>query len=239
VLLFDRASGAPLAVIDGAAVTALRTAAASGLATDRLARPDVRSLGVLGAGVQARAHLEAILAVRPAIAEVMVWARRPEAARAVAEEEAARLGVAIRAVSDPAEAGACDVVCTVTSAAAPVLKGDWLTPGGHINLVGAHRPFDREADTAALACARLFVDARASALAEAGDILIPISEGAFGPEHIVGEIGEVVAGYVTGRRDPLEITAYKSLGSVAQDLYAAGAILARAKASGDGIDVAF
>jgi ornithine cyclodeaminase len=230
VVLFDLVTGEPIAVVDGAAVTSLRTAAVSGLATQHLARPDARTLGILGAGVQAREHLEAIAAVRP-ITEAVVWARRPEASQALADS--ARLPFPVRATTNAAEAGSCDIVCAVTGAAEPVLKGAWLREGAHVNLVGAHRPAEREADTEAMTRSRIFVDSRAGAFAESGDLLIPIKEGVLAADPIAAELGEVVAGRAEGRRSPAEITIYKSLGSVAQDLFAAAAVLERAQGIGN------
>lgn len=220
VALFDHDHGQPVAIVDGAEITALRTAAASGLATRLLARPDARTLGLFGNGTQATAHLEAICAVRP-IEEVRVWARSPEKAEAFVRAHAARTQANIVAVGDPAEAGGCDVVCTVSGAAEPILKGAWVMPGAHVNLVGAHSPTAREADTDLIVRGRVYVDAFASAWNEAGDLLIPIEEGAIDRAHIVGEIGALLAGNIPGRTDDSEITVYKSLGVVAQDIVAA------------------
>jgi ornithine cyclodeaminase len=221
VVLFERATGAPIALLDGAEITALRTAAASGLATRELARSDATTLGIFGYGVQAVAHLEAIRCVRE-IREVRVWGRNPASTREFAAQHTARLrGTTVVAVDSAAEAAACDVVCVVTGAHEPVIRGSWVQPGAHVNLVGAHTATTREADTALVARARVYVDSRVSARSEAGDLLIPLHEGAIGANHVVGEIGEVLLGRVPGRRDDREITVYKSLGLVAQDLIAA------------------
>ena len=226
VMLFDHASGAPLALLDGGEITALRTAAASGLATRELARPDAVTLGLLGCGVQAAAHLEAVRCVRD-IREVRVWGRNPASAREFASRHrAAASGTRIVAVTAE-EAAACDIVCVVTGAQEPVIHGAWLTPGAHVNLVGAYTATTREADSALIANARVYVDSRDSAASEAGDLLIPLREGAIGAGHVVGELGDVLLGRVPGRGSDREITVYKSLGLVAQDLVAAERALQR------------
>lgn len=239
VLLFDHASGTPMAVIDGAEITTLRTAAASGLATRLLARCDARSHGVLGTGVQAAAHIEAIAAARATVVEVLVWGRSLARAQSFAAEQGQRQGLTIRAVADAAEACACDIVSAVTGATQPVLQGAWLRPGAHVNLVGAHQATHREADTAAITRSAVYVDLLRSAMTEAGDLLIPMQEGAFMRDRIVGEIGQLVAGEIGGRSDGQQITLYKSLGIVAQDLYAAWAVLGRARGEGLGTTVDF
>jgi ornithine cyclodeaminase len=227
VVLFEHATGTPIAWLDGAEITALRTAAASGLATRELARPGAVSLGLLGCGVQAAAHLEAVRCVR-AIHEVRVWGRNHAQAREFATRQRAALGDArIVAVESARTASECDIVCVVTGSHEPVIQGSWLGPGAHVNLVGAHTAATREADTALIARARVYVDSKVSARSEAGDLLIPEREGAIGPDHVAGEIGEVLLGRVPGRRNEREVTVYKSLGLVAQDLMAAQRALAR------------
>jgi ornithine cyclodeaminase len=239
VLLFDHATGAPQALLNGAEITALRTAAASGLATQLLARNDARSHGVLGTGVQAGVHIDAIRAVRPGITAVRVWGRDADRTKLFALRQSERTGLDVQAVADAAEACACDVVSAVTGATHPVLQGARLMPGAHVNLVGAHQATHREADSLAITRAAIYVDLMESALREAGDLLIPMGEGAFAREGIVGEIGEVAAGTVPGRTGDTQITLYKSLGVVAQDLYAARAVLQRALAQGQGVTVPF
>ncbi len=239
VLLFDHATGAPAALLDGAEITALRTAAVSGLATQLLAREDARSHGVLGAGVQARVHVDAIRVARPHAREVLVWARGAGNARAFAEAESGRTGLRIRAVADAREAAACDIVSACTGATEPVLRGDWLRPGAHVNLVGAHQPTHREADTQAVVRSTVYVDLMESAMKEAGDLLIPIGEGAFARERIAGELGQLAAGEVPGRTSPQQVTLFKSLGVVAQDLFAGWAALRAAQARGRGVEVPF
>jgi ornithine cyclodeaminase len=227
VVLFDGATGAPVALLDGAEITALRTAAASALATRVLARAAAATLGILGCSVQADAHLEALCCVRE-IREVRVWGRDPAKARAfVARHSAQSTAPVVVAVDSAAEAAGCDVVCVVTGAHDPVIEGRWVRPGAHVNLVGAHTATSREADSALVANSRVYVDSRLSARNEAGDLLIPEREGAIGPDHVVGEIGEVLLQRVPGRRDDREVTVYKSLGLFAQDLLAAKRALDR------------
>jgi ornithine cyclodeaminase len=230
IVLFDSATGAPVAVVDAVSVTAIRTAAASGLATRLLARKDAGTLAILGTGVQAEWHLRAMRAVRP-IERVLVWGRSPEKAEAFAMRHRAGAGLEIAAVPDARSAvERADIVCTVTASPTPILEGRWLKPGAHLNLVGAFTPTTREADTEAIRRARLFVEIREFALREAGELVIPIGEGAITAGHVAGEIGEVVAGTVAGRTSPDQVTAYKSLGNVAQDL--ATAAFAREQAAG-------
>jgi len=238
VALFDATRGAPLALVEGSTITAIRTAAASGLATRLLARDDARSCGIFGSGVQAVTHIDAIRAVRP-LERVLVWGRDTAATRAFAADQARRTGLDIVAADDPGAAAACDIVCTVTGSPVPVLLGDQVQAGAHINLVGAHTLATREADSTLVAKARVYTDLLESLRNEGGDIMIPLSEGAIGEDHIVGEIGRVAAGELGGRVDAADITLYKSLGITAQDLYAARYVFDAAVASGLGEVVAF
>lgn len=230
VALFDPETGSPVALLDGAEITALRTGAASGLATRLLARPDARTLGLLGYGVQASSHLEAICAVRT-IEAIRVWGPSIVKARQFADRHAAAGRPKIVAVSSPEEAANCDVVCVVTSAHQPVVRGAWVMPGSHVNLVGAHTPDTRESDTALIQLSRVFVDSMAAMDREAGDILIPIRERAIDRSHVAGEIGALLLGRVAGRRSAEEVTTYKSLGLAAQDLVAAYAVYTRWRAA--------
>jgi ornithine cyclodeaminase len=238
VTLFDAQTGTPVALIDGAEITRIRTAAASALAARALARPDARSHGIFGAGVQAASHLEAMGCVR-IIERVVVWARNHEKAKKFATEQSRRHGIEVTAEERPDQAAACDMVSVVTNSPEPVLKGAWLKPGAHVSLVGSHESEHREADTEAVSRAAVYVDSRRGALAEAGDLLIPMGEGRFATEDIVGEIGEVLAGTAPGRRDGTQVTLYKSLGIVAQDLFAAEYVLQRAGLQGTGSRIAF
>lgn len=223
VLVFDAEDGRPLAAMDGAEITAIRTAAASGLATRELARPDARTLGIFGTGVQAASHLDAMRAVRD-IEEVLVWGRRSEATEAFCASQAARHADLRLRPAAPEEAAASDVVCTVTSSTTAILRGEWLEPGTHLNLVGTHTPDAREVDAAAVARSRVYVDAMASAEKEAGDLLLAQREGAT-EQLALGEIGQVLLGEVPGRLSAEDITMYKSVGLIPQDLFAAAAIL--------------
>lgn len=235
VLLFDTEHGRLIAILDASSITALRTAAVSAVATRLLARPESRSLALLGAGVQAGTHLEAIALVRP-IDDVRVWSRSPERAMRFAEQ-AASSGAPVRACATAAEAvRGADVVCTVTASREPVLEGRWLAPGTHVNAVGASLPTARELDSAAVASARLYVDRRESTVNEAGDFLVPRREGLIGDEHIVAEIGDLLVDppRAEGRRSADEVTVFKSLGLAIEDLAAARRIYDRAVATGAG-----
>jgi ornithine cyclodeaminase len=234
VLLFEADTGRLSALMDGATITAIRTAAVSGVATDLLARTDATELAILGAGVQARTHLEAIAAVRP-IRRVRVWSRNPEHAASLVKEVAAGNKASIDAVptAEAAVRGA-DVVATVTASPEPILQRAWLKEGVHINAVGSSIPTTREIDTATMAAVRLFVDRRESAVNEAGDILIPMREGAFSADHIQAELGDVIIGKDPGRRSATELTLFKSLGLAVEDVASAAFILKRAQQTGVG-----
>lgn len=220
IILFDYETGEPKAMIDGSSVTGLRTAAASALATQLLARSDAKTLGIFGAGLQAETHIDAIAAIRP-IERVLIWARNYEAAVIFAEQQSKRTGLSVQAVTEPEHAANTDIICTVTAASEPILKGEWIKPGAHINLVGSHSLSAREADTDLIVNASVYVDSIASTIAEAGDIMTPVQEGAIDMDHIVGEIGLVAANNLAARLNDKQITLYKSLGITAQDLFAA------------------
>lgn len=221
VVLFDGTRGNPIAIMDAASITAIRTAAVSGVATKLLATPNAKTVAIVGAGVQARTHARAMLAARP-FERVVLWARaRDKAERLAAELSAshpARFDVA-SSVQDAVQHA--DVVCTVTAAREPVLHGRWLRPGTHVNAVGASLRTTRELDSDAVRRSRIYVDRRESALNEAGDLLIPIQEGAITADAIVGEIGDVLTGKVAGRRNDSDITLFKSLGLAVEDLASA------------------
>jgi ornithine cyclodeaminase len=234
VLLFDGRRGEPLAIMDAAAVTAIRTAAASALATRLLAREDATDLAILGTGVQARSHIRAIKEVRP-LERVRVASRDFERAKSFAAEESVRSGLPIEALATAREAVAeADVVCTVTASRVPVLEGDWLAPGTHVNAVGACTPASRELDTAAVARSRFFGDLRESVLKEAGDFLIPLKEGAFGEKHLRGDLGDLLLGRVEGRISAEDVTVFESLGIAVEDLAAAQYVYHAAVAAGRG-----
>jgi ornithine cyclodeaminase/alanine dehydrogenase-like protein (mu-crystallin family) len=208
IVLFRPETGEPLAMMDGRLITEMRTAAASAVATQRLARREASVLAILGSGVQAKSHLEALRLVRP-FSEVRVWS--PRHAQAFAE----RHGVKATASPEDAVRGA-DVVVVAVSSRVPVLFGRWLSPGTHVNAIGATRPEWRELDDEVLARARLYVDSREAATQESGDVMAA-------PE-VVAEIGEVVAGVQPGRRDALEITLFKSVGVAVEDVAAAALV---------------
>jgi alanine dehydrogenase len=237
VLLFEADHGALVAVLDASSITAIRTAAVSGLATRLLAREDAADVAILGTGVQARTHLEAMCAVR-LVKRVRVWSRNANAVRAFADRESQQRNLEVEPARTARDAvDAADIVCTVTAAREPVLEGTWVADGTHVNAVGASLPFARELDTAAVARGRLYVDRRESALNEAGDFLIPKQEGAVGDDHIVGEIGELLLGRVPGRRTEDEVTIFKSLGLAVEDVAAARFIYERARVDGRGTRV--
>jgi ornithine cyclodeaminase len=229
VCLLDPETGELAAVLDAAAVTAIRTAAVSGVATRLLARGDARELAILGAGVQARTHLDAMRAVRP-IERVRVWSRNAARAEAFARQH----GVETAASAEQAVRRA-DIVVTATAATEPILRRDWLAPGAHVNAVGYVGPRGRELDAATVTEARLYVDRRESAFAESGNILLA----GVPPEHVVGELGELVLGRVPGRRSDDELTLFDSLGLAVEDVAAARFVVERARAEGVGATVAF
>jgi ornithine cyclodeaminase/alanine dehydrogenase-like protein (mu-crystallin family) len=236
VLLSSPQTGEPLAVLNASAVTEIRTAAVSAVATSLLARPEADVLAIIGTGVQARSHLRAIAASRP-LAEVRIAGRSPGRAAAFVAANAGG-GLALRACASAAEAVAdAGIVVTGTSSAEPVLRREWLAPGAHINAVGACLPHTRELDTPTVACAALFADSRESVLSEAGDYLLAAADGTVGPEHIRAEIGDLLAGLAPGqgRRDPAEITIFESLGLAAEDLAAAFAAYQKARELGTGM----
>ncbi len=221
VLFFDTERGLLRAIVDATAITAIRTAAVSGLVTDLLANPDAGDLAIIGAGTQATTHLQAMRAVRP-VRRVRVYSVPAESAAAFAERESRRTGLPVEAVATAEEAvvGA-DLICTTTTSAEPVVRGAWVAPGAHVNAVGAYNPATRELDSELVARSRLYADRRESLLSEAGEFLIPKSEGLFGDEHVVGEIGEVLTGRAPVRTSSEEITLFKSLGIAIEDLASA------------------
>jgi len=234
VLVLDPETGLVEALMDGTYLTALRTGAVCGLATRLMAREDARVLTVFGAGVQARTQIEAVRAVR-AIDEVRVV----DQVRARAEELAAELdGVDARVVegADEALSGA-DVICAATTSYTPVFDGTRLEPGTHVNAIGSFKPEMQEIDAETVRRARLVVDERASALEEAGDLIIPLRDGVIGHDHIVGELGDLIEGRVAGRTSPDEITFFKSVGVAVQDAAVAHRVLSRAESDGLGVEV--
>jgi ornithine cyclodeaminase len=237
VALFESDAGRPIALVDASAITAIRTAAVSAVATRALANPDAGDLALLGSGTQARAHLEAMLAVRP-VRRVRAWSPHAERlARFVANAAERHQIEVVGVTSARAAIDGAEIVCTVTAAREPILEGSWLAAGTHVNAVGSSTPAARELDAQAVGRARLFVDRRESALAESGDFLAAVREGVVDPSHIAGEIGEVLNGTLAGRRSPEEVTLFKSLGLAAEDLAAAHEVLVRAREVGAGTSV--
>ena len=234
VLLFDGEHGLLRAIVDGTAITAIRTAAVSGVATRLLACPGAGDLALIGAGTQASTHLAAMRSVRR-VRRVRVFSLPLDGAQQFAERESKRHGLPVEVMATAQEAvTGADLICTVSSAPEPVVRGEWLAPGAHINAVGAFSPTTRELDTAAVVKARLFVDRREATLKEAGEFLIPQQEGAIDEKHIVGEVGEVLLGNVPGRRSAEDVTLFKSLGIAIEDLAAANHVYKKAQETGMG-----
>lgn len=241
-VLYEAEAGRPLAVMNAAEITAIRTAAASAVATLALMRPESTRLAILGAGEQAHAHIDALLAAHP-FTEIVIWGRRAEAAEGLATAmragHADRPALDIRHCTDAKEAVAqADVVCTVTASRTPVLHGAWLRPGTHVNLVGASFADRCEIDEAGVVRGRYFADYRPSALAQADELLAAIGSGAVTESHIVAEIGAVLAGHSVGRSSDEEITLYKSLGVASQDLSAAWHVFEQAERRNLGVAAA-
>lgn len=224
IILFDPESGAPVCVLHAGEITAIRTAAASAVATDALARQDARHLAILGYGEQASTHARAIRKVRD-LEAISVWGRSPERARAFAERTQTELAIPVAAAATVEQAvAAADIICTVTSASEPILKGEWVRPGTHLNLVGSGMAGPVEVDNDLVVRSRFIADSREGVLKQGAEFLRAKAAGLIGDDHIVAEIGEVLAGKIVGRRSPQEITVYKSLGHVVQDLASAWAL---------------
>ncbi len=235
VTLFSGETGEVRALMNASAITAIRTAAVSGVATRLLAREDARELAIVGAGHQAHPHIAAMLEARP-FERIRIASRSFEHAERLAAEWP--LASAVDSVEE-AVRGA-DVVCTVTSSKEPVLERGWLKEGAHVNAVGSSVKDARELDTETIVACSLFVDRRESTVNEAGDYLMPLAEGAIsGPEHIKAELGEILTGEHPGRTSPQELTVFKSLGLAVEDLAAAEYVVRRAEAAGVGITVPF
>ena len=233
VTLFDGETGEVRALMNASAITAIRTAAVSAVATRLLAREDSRDLGILGAGVQARSHLEALRLVRD-FNQVRIYSPTAEHAQSLAAESGAQ------AVESAEEAvRGADVVVTATSSPDPVLQRDWLKEGAHVNVIGGRPPTMRELDTATVADSAFFVDRRESAEAEAFDYRDALEAGAIGPDHIRAELGEVLIGAKPGRSAPDELTVFRSLGLAVEDLAAAEYVVRRARETGTGTEVEF
>jgi ornithine cyclodeaminase len=239
VLVFEAEHGCLTSIVDASAITAIRTAAVSGVATRLLAREDAEELAILGSGVQAHAHVNAMLAVRQ-IGRVRVWSPNPDHLKLFVRNICEKQDISVTPTSNAQDAvKGADIVCTTTSAREPVLMGEWLAPGVHINAVGSSIPLARELDTEAVAKSRLFVDRRESTVNEAGDYLIPRKEGIIGDHHIQGEIGEILSGKIAGRQSEREITLFKSLGLAVEDIASAYLVSQKALQKGFGTWVEF
>lgn len=234
IVLLDPDTGALLAVIDGRYITEARTAAVSAVSTRLLAREDARRLAIIGSGVQARSHLEAIDRVRD-LESILVWSPNDERLAAFVREMRHKTKATVTpALSAREAADGADIIVLATASHVPVVESAWIADGAHICAVGACRPDQREMDTALVARSRLYVDSRVGALAEAGDIVLPIKEDAIKPSHIVAELGELVEGRAKGRTSPNEVTLFKSLGMAVEDVAAARLAYERATARGIG-----
>jgi ornithine cyclodeaminase len=221
IVLFEPDTGTPVCIVHAGEVTAVRTAAASAVATDALARKDAKRLAILGTGEQAATHARAISKVR-ALESVTVWGRSPERAHALAETLQAELNLDVTAMATVQQAIAnADILCTVTAASEPILKGEWVQSGQHINVVGSSHAGPVEIDNALVARARFFADSREGVLQQGAEFLRAKQGGLIDDSHILAEIGQVLAGTAEGRRSNTDITIYKSLGHIVQDLASA------------------
>ncbi|MGA9642615.1 MAG: ornithine cyclodeaminase family protein [Terriglobales bacterium] len=228
VILFEPESGAPVCAVHAGELTAIRTAAASAVATDALARKDSHCLALLGTGEQAQTHARAISKVR-ALESIVVWGRSPARAQAFADRMSAELNLPVVTAAAVREAvAAADIVCTLTSASEPILRGAWVRPGTHLNLVGSGYAGPTEVDNDLVVRSRFIADSREGVLEQGAEFLRAKAAGLIGDEHVVAEIGQVLAGEIDGRRSVDEITVYKSLGHVVQDLATAWALYSEA-----------
>lgn len=237
IVLLDPMTGELLAIMDGRYITEARTAAVSAVSVKHLAREDAARMAIIGSGVQARSHLEAIATVRQ-LDEIRVWSRRVENRTAFAHQMRPRTTAAITIAASAREAVAdADVIVLATASREPVVHSGWIADGAHVCAVGACRPDQREMDSQLVARGRVFVDSRTGALAEAGDIILPIKEGAIREQHLAGELGEIVIGKIAGRTSPRDVTIFKSLGMAVEDV--AAAHLAYVKAAERGLGRGF
>lgn len=231
VVLFDGHTGVPICIADAGEITALRTAAASAVATQALARPHAKALSVLGLGRQAAEHIVAIARVRT-LDTIRVWGRDKRRAEAFAGEMSALTGLAVSAVATPrAAAEGADILCTVTAAVDPILEGAWVMPGAHVNVVGSSGPSAAEIDTDLVARSRLIVDHAEHVRVHGGEFLRARATGCIGEDHIAAEIGAVLSGAAPGRTHSDEITVYKSLGHAVQDIASAGLLYSTSRAA--------
>jgi ornithine cyclodeaminase/alanine dehydrogenase len=237
ILLSDHKSGRLLAVMEGGYITAVRTGAASGVATKYMARQNAASAGILGSGIQAETQLEAVCVVRP-IKSARVFSPTPAHRESFAKRMSVKLGIDIKPAADAGEAvRGCDIVITASSAKTPILKGEWLRPGVHINGIGSHSTDTRELDELAVKRSKVVVDSMEAAMREAGDLLIPMADGVIGKDHIFAELGDLVLGKKFGRSSDAEITLFKSQGLAVEDISTAKLVYEKAVAQGIGTEL--
>lgn len=237
ILLFSPETGALVSVMDGRCITQARTAAVSAVSAGLLARDDTGVMSLVGSGVQARSHLEALERVFD-FTEVRVWSPTPEHQdKFIADMEPATKARLVGVASAYQAVGDADLVVLATSSSEPVVQNEWIKAGAHVISVGACRPDEREMDPALVERGRLFVDSRAAALVESGDVVMGIKDGRFAASHIVAELGELVAGKVKGRRSPREVTIFKSLGLAIEDIMTAELVYRRAVEQGVGSEL--
>ena len=219
VLLFETKNGKLLCMADADEITAIRTPAASAVATNLLAKKDAESLSIIGSGLQAERHIEAMLLIRK-IKKITLWSRNETNAKVLAEKISANYKIDINIAKNPEEAVKdMDIICTATSSADPIVKGEWVSKGTHINAVGSSTPVARELDTSIILKSKLYTDCYESLFKEAGDFIIPKNEGAIDDSHVKGEIGELLLGKKEGRTNDNDITVFKSLGLAVEDIF--------------------
>jgi alanine dehydrogenase len=237
ILLLDPDTGALVALMDGRYITEARTAAVSAVSARFLARAEASTLALIGSGVQARSHLEALQHVRQ-LKEIRVWSPRPQSREQFIADMSPRTGIPIHdSPSAEAAVNGADLIVIATASKTPVVQRDWVTDGAHVMCVGACRPDQREMDPALVKDGRLYVDSRAAALVESGDVVMNINDGLFDKTHVRGEIGELVLGRVPGRAADAEVTIFKSLGMAVEDVVAADLVFRRASESGAGTEL--
>ena len=237
ILLLDPETGALQAIMDGRYITEARTAAVSAVSARFLARRDASTLAIIGSGVQARSHLEAFAEVRQ-LTDVRVWSPKVLSRERFVSDVSGHVSVSVRATNTAEDAvRGADLIVLVTSSLTPVIKDEWVGAGAHVVSVGACRPDQREMDPALVARARLYVDSRAGALVESGDVVMGLAGGLFEPSHIRGELGEVVLGRIEGRKSDSDVTIFKSLGMAVEDVVAADLVLRRAVEVGTGTEL--
>lgn len=239
VIIYNSETGELAAIVDAESITHIRTAATTAVGTDLLARKDARVLALLGAGGQARVHLESMVLVRPGIQTVYVWDYYPEAARAFCESEQPKYPnqKLIPCTGGEEAVKDADIVCTVSKAQTPILLGDWLKAGAHVNAVGACGPDGRELDARVLQRGRVYVDKMEASLRDAGDLVLAVKENAWSTDQVVGEVGNILNGKLPGRLNEEEITVFESVGIAVEDLASANLIYQKARAQGMGVEV--